>query len=335
MAQLRVTSSNLQGAVYALAGEYFTVGRETDNTVQISHSSISKHHAMLTVDKDDFILRDLHSTNGIIVNGEKTVIRHLKDGDRVILGEVELRFEINGSTPVKPPEPPASDQRQTQRMSILPPPPTPPAKPVPPPATPRAIIPVQPVAVVTPVQLPAPPKPAPATAAVAATTPVIPATAPIVETAKTRTGLFSKLLRHRPAPPKPESAPPPAREEIRAGLEKTLTANGMTMPSQKTQITQPVYSPPRRFPAVEEAEPPVAFVTAPEPLPLVTHPPPAQRNYRRLIFTLILIVGLILLGIGYSANALPLKFFGIITSITGFITLVFALRFGSIIAPPR
>ena len=47
---------------------------------------------MITVDKGDFKLWDLHSTNGIVINGQKTVIRHLKDGDRIVLGDVELIF---------------------------------------------------------------------------------------------------------------------------------------------------------------------------------------------------------------------------------------------------
>src|SRR5260221_14290502 len=122
MAQLRVTSPILQGSVYKLDGEYFTVGREPDNTIHIGHTSISKHHAMLTIDKGDFKLWDLHSTNGIVVNGEKTVLRHLQDGDQVVLGEVELRFELNGVV-TKPHAPVPESQRETQVIPLAPLPP--------------------------------------------------------------------------------------------------------------------------------------------------------------------------------------------------------------------
>ncbi len=95
MAQLRVTSPNLKGAVFVLDGEFFTIGREPDNHIQLDHTSVSKHHALLKADGDAPELFDLHSTNGVIVNGERRAVAPLRDGDRIVLGEVELRFEAD------------------------------------------------------------------------------------------------------------------------------------------------------------------------------------------------------------------------------------------------
>src|SRR3989442_10565702 len=97
MSQLRITSTILNGGVFELAGDYFTIGREPDNTIQIDHISISKHHAMLKIDGGDFQLFDLHSTNGVLVNGEPRIVAHLHDGDRIVLGEIELRFATDRS----------------------------------------------------------------------------------------------------------------------------------------------------------------------------------------------------------------------------------------------
>lgn len=121
MATLSVISQVLQGQTFALDGNYLTIGREPDNTIHLDHTSVSKHHAMLTVENGDFKLRDLHSTNGIVVNGQPTVLTHLKDGDQIVLGDIELRFQSNGqrATPVSP-SPPLADSKPAA-------PPTPPA----------------------------------------------------------------------------------------------------------------------------------------------------------------------------------------------------------------
>src|SRR2546425_1886951 len=102
MSQLRVTSPTLSGAVFVLDGEYFTIGREPDNNIHLDHTSVSKQHAILKVDKGDFKLFDLHSTNGIIINGDRRVVAHLREGDKILLGEVELRFEANNKLATSP-----------------------------------------------------------------------------------------------------------------------------------------------------------------------------------------------------------------------------------------
>jgi len=122
MSQLRVTSSMLNGNAFPLDGEYFTIGRDPSNIIHINHTSVSKHHAMLIIDGDDYKLFDLHSTNGVIVNGERRVVAHLRDDDKVALGDIELRFETGSRT-------------VTQLMSPFPPlgsHPTPTAPPRPP-----------------------------------------------------------------------------------------------------------------------------------------------------------------------------------------------------------
>ena len=91
MSQLRITSTILNGGVFELAGDYFTIGREPDNTIQIDHISISKHHAMLKIDGGDFQLFDLHSTNGVLVNGEPRIVAHLREGDRIVASRVVVK----------------------------------------------------------------------------------------------------------------------------------------------------------------------------------------------------------------------------------------------------
>lgn len=77
---------------YAL-GHRVTIGRLPDNTVVIDNPAVSGHHACIVRDADRFILEDLRSRNGTYVN-EKQVYRHaLQNGDVVLVGKHQLRFD--------------------------------------------------------------------------------------------------------------------------------------------------------------------------------------------------------------------------------------------------
>jgi pSer/pThr/pTyr-binding forkhead associated (FHA) protein len=77
---------------YAL-GSRLTIGRLPDNTVIIDNPAVSGHHACIVREADHFILEDLRSRNGTFVN-EKQVHRHtLQNGDVVLVGKHQLRFD--------------------------------------------------------------------------------------------------------------------------------------------------------------------------------------------------------------------------------------------------
>lgn len=72
-----------------------TIGRETDNMIQLPHEKISKHHGVILQSKDGWVIEDLRSRNGIYVNGHRTTRSDLKNGDCVKIGPYELYFETN------------------------------------------------------------------------------------------------------------------------------------------------------------------------------------------------------------------------------------------------
>ena len=72
-----------------------TIGREADNLIQLPHEKISKHHAVIHPAGEAWVIEDLHSTNGVFVNGKRVERQQLKDGDRVKLGPYEFYFETN------------------------------------------------------------------------------------------------------------------------------------------------------------------------------------------------------------------------------------------------
>ena len=69
-----------------------TIGREKDNTVAIDHLAVSRHHARIDRKGADFVITDLQSTNGILVNEEQVVVRKLNHGDRIDVGKHQILF---------------------------------------------------------------------------------------------------------------------------------------------------------------------------------------------------------------------------------------------------
>jgi len=77
-----------------------TIGRASDNDLVVAHPSVSAHHAELHFDGELFLLRDLSSSNGTFVNGERITSATLEDGDTVHVGPVALEF-ANGQLQLK------------------------------------------------------------------------------------------------------------------------------------------------------------------------------------------------------------------------------------------
>lgn len=72
-----------------------TIGREEGNILRLNDERVSRFHAKVQLDNDDFILTDLESTNGTRVNGMVVQIRRLRFGDRVTVGRSVLLFGSN------------------------------------------------------------------------------------------------------------------------------------------------------------------------------------------------------------------------------------------------
>src|SRR5437867_10348139 len=99
MARVAVTFQVLEGIdrgrVYRELPVPVTIGREEGNTLRLNDERVSRFHAKVQVDGDDYILTDLESTNGTRVNGTSIQIRRLRIGDRVGVGRSLLLFGSN------------------------------------------------------------------------------------------------------------------------------------------------------------------------------------------------------------------------------------------------
>jgi len=92
-ARLQLVSGNGSGRVFDLTQERVNVGRDDANIICVKHDTVSSHHALLVRIGDHFKLRDLISTNGTYLNGERTMDAMLRHGDLLRFGEVEMRYE--------------------------------------------------------------------------------------------------------------------------------------------------------------------------------------------------------------------------------------------------
>ena len=106
MAKLQVLSGSLAGQSYELKVDKTTIGRVEDNAFQIAEPSVSSHHCEILLKGSDVVVRDLDSTNGSFINGEKITEAVLKPGQTLRLGQVDMR--LDDGSPIPPPSSSAS-----------------------------------------------------------------------------------------------------------------------------------------------------------------------------------------------------------------------------------
>lgn len=99
MPKLFVTNSAAQGATHELGGNWTTIGRADGNSFQIVEGSISGRHCEVRLQGEELVVRDLLSTNGTFINGNKISEGVLKSGSVLRLGDVEIRFDPSGPAP--------------------------------------------------------------------------------------------------------------------------------------------------------------------------------------------------------------------------------------------
>ena len=80
---------------FVLDNDVATIGRLKECDVVLSDPGASRKHAEIRRSNGDYVLADLGSTNGTMVN-ERTVTEHrLQEGDRITIGRTVLEFRRN------------------------------------------------------------------------------------------------------------------------------------------------------------------------------------------------------------------------------------------------
>ncbi len=80
-----------------LSGNSVTIGRLASSGIQVMDANASREHAAFVRDGDRWLIEDLGSTNGTLLNGEPVVERAvLEDGDVVEIGVSRLTYHGPG-----------------------------------------------------------------------------------------------------------------------------------------------------------------------------------------------------------------------------------------------
>jgi hypothetical protein len=77
---------------FSLEGERMVIGRLEGSDVQLADPGASRRHAEVRRDGNDFVLVDLGSTNGTLVNEAPVTEHTLEEGDRITIGRTVLEF---------------------------------------------------------------------------------------------------------------------------------------------------------------------------------------------------------------------------------------------------
>ena len=105
MARLVLLSEGFTGKSHELKVEKTSVGRLEDNAFQIPEGSVSSHHCEIIQQGTEIVVRDLNSTNGTFINGQKVSSEAvLKPGQILRLGNVEMRLESGAAAARKLPD---------------------------------------------------------------------------------------------------------------------------------------------------------------------------------------------------------------------------------------
>lgn len=106
MAKLTLSYNGVTLKEFQLSGERVTVGRHSDSHIRLDDPTVSGIHAVFSLQPDPYLdgqfrvtLIDFNSTNGVYVNGEKIQQCKLRSGDIIRIGQHELLFDQQDSSP--------------------------------------------------------------------------------------------------------------------------------------------------------------------------------------------------------------------------------------------
>src|SRR5438132_6834078 len=90
--RLAAITGKLKDTVIAMNEGPVLIGRQTGASLRIKNAAVSRRHAMIQKDGDKFIIADLDSRNGTLVNDTPVKRCELHHGDRVQIGESQFFF---------------------------------------------------------------------------------------------------------------------------------------------------------------------------------------------------------------------------------------------------
>jgi pSer/pThr/pTyr-binding forkhead associated (FHA) protein len=90
--RLMCLTGTTKGEAYIIRSNRIVLGRSDKADIRVMDIKSSREHAEITRVGKDWVLTDLGSQNGIILNDQKVSQAKLKEGDKVIIGQTVYKF---------------------------------------------------------------------------------------------------------------------------------------------------------------------------------------------------------------------------------------------------
>lgn len=81
-----------EGELIGLQGHVVTIGRNPENDVFLDDVTVSRRHARIILEADEYTVEDEGSLNGTYVNRRRIERHQLFDGDELQIGKFKLTF---------------------------------------------------------------------------------------------------------------------------------------------------------------------------------------------------------------------------------------------------
>jgi pSer/pThr/pTyr-binding forkhead associated (FHA) protein len=88
---LRILSGPQKGQEYPLVRERYEVGKHESNDIVLRHQTVSRKHCELIREEGGYRLRDLDSTNGSMIDGQRIRESKVSPGAVLSIGQVDVQ----------------------------------------------------------------------------------------------------------------------------------------------------------------------------------------------------------------------------------------------------
>jgi pSer/pThr/pTyr-binding forkhead associated (FHA) protein len=100
-AYLEITGSEEKDGIFELGETEVVIGRSTECDIQLAVRNVSRKHAHVLFQNEEYLIEDLGSKNGVFVNGIKVAKCVLRSNDQIEIGGVKLVFNEEKRLPNK------------------------------------------------------------------------------------------------------------------------------------------------------------------------------------------------------------------------------------------
>lgn len=91
-AKLVVLKGPERGTEHVIAADLIRVGKSPENDLVLTDETVSRFHFEIARDAKGYLLRDLHSTNGTLLDGAEIREAYIRAGSVLTAGAIELKF---------------------------------------------------------------------------------------------------------------------------------------------------------------------------------------------------------------------------------------------------